>query len=76
MYVNDKTVKERESSVTFQENIGIQRKAVGSPYVSQNAAETLLESHKLVVHMSNMPFMNTTEIVILHVLLQLFLPLI
>ncbi len=65
-------MEETESSETFQENIGIQRKAVGSPYVPQNAAETLLESHKSVVHMSNMPFMNATEIVTLHVLLQLF----
>lgn len=42
-------------SVSFQENIGMQRDAVGSPYVSENAAETLLESHKSVEHTLNMP---------------------
>lgn len=52
----------------------MQHKAVGSPYVSQNAAETLLVSHKSVIQMSNIPFMNAT--VMLHVLIQLFFLLI
>lgn len=45
VYVNDKTVEETESSLSsVQENIGMQHGAVGSPYVSQNAAETVNDS--------------------------------
>ena len=50
----------------------MQWKAVGSPYVSENAAESLLVSHKSAAHMSNMPFRNAAETVILHALLPLF----
>lgn len=34
-------MEDTESRVSLQENIGMQCKAVGSPYVSQNAAESL-----------------------------------
>lgn len=64
-------MEETERSVSFQETIGMQREAVGSPYVSQNAAETLLESRNQLYRCLTYPFMNKTEIVILHVLLQL-----
>lgn len=70
VYVNDKTVEEIETSVSYEENVGLQHEAVGSPYVSQNAAETLLVIHKSAVHMPNMPFINATDKIKLHVTLK------
>lgn len=69
MYANDRLVGE---TVSFQENIGMRCKAVGSPYVSQNASETLRESHKSSAHMSRLPCVNPADPVILLARLQPF----
>lgn len=43
--VNDNTAEEAEWCVFAEEHIGMQCEAVGSAYVSQNAAETVTESY-------------------------------
>lgn len=45
MNVNDNTAEEAEWCVFAEEHIGMQCEAVGSAYVSQNAAETVNESY-------------------------------